>query len=221
MTVDWWLKIFTVSSCIGISITVVSIFGMLHYSYRSQGHRSRVVTDLMKAKTELQKDNADLKAKMKLYQDGRTETETSSTPKPAPTPGAPPPATAKDIGITTTYNFNGVKKVISKSGKESLYAGPEVEIFRKIRRLEKEQKVDELAKVCEEQIYKTPEWLTPHMFLGLAYANSGKHELAVKKFEFVLENAPNDPVYAQAEEFLKALKKEMDKNPASNPKTAP
>jgi len=109
-------------------------------------------------------------------------------------------------GISSIYDFNGVKRVTTGPGHISAEVGPEVEIFRKINELEKQRNYPELKNICEQQIIKTPEWLTPYLYLGLACANMGNKEKSIEMFEYVLRNAPDDPAYAQAKEFLKKLK---------------
>ena len=64
-------------------------------------------------------------------------------------------------GISSIYDFNGVKRVTTGPGHISVDVGPEVEIFRKINELEKQRNYPELKNICEQQIIKTPEWLTP------------------------------------------------------------
>ena len=109
-------------------------------------------------------------------------------------------------GISSNYDFNGAKRITTKPGHISLEVGPEVEIFNKINELEKQRNYPELKNICEQQIIKTPEWLTPYLYLGLVFANMDNKEKAIEMFEYVLSNAPDDPAYAQAEEFLKKLK---------------
>jgi len=109
-------------------------------------------------------------------------------------------------GISSIYDFNGTKWVTTGPGHIFIETGLEFEIFKKINELEKQRNYPELKNICEQQIIKTPEWLTPYLYLGLAFANMGNKEKAIEMFEYVLKNAPDDPAYAQAKEFLKKLK---------------
>lgn len=110
-------------------------------------------------------------------------------------------------GISSTYDFNGAKRVTTGPGHVSVVIGEEFTIFQGMVQLEKAKNYEELVKVCDEQIQKTPDWLTPYLFAGIAYANLGDKEKAIMKLEYVLEMAPGDPAYAQASDILKELNK--------------
>jgi tetratricopeptide (TPR) repeat protein len=108
-------------------------------------------------------------------------------------------------GITSIYEFNGTKRETIRPGHINMNIGQEVEIFKKIDNLEKEKRYPELILICENQIKKTPNWLTPYLFLGVAYANTGNKIKAIELFKYVIKNTPDDPDYKQAEDFLKRL----------------
>ncbi len=91
-------------------------------------------------------------------------------------------------------------------GNMILTTTPEMSAFQKIVELEKQKNYLDLITICEKQIKKTPEWLTPYLFLGIAYANMNNKEKAIELFNYVLKNAPDDPNYAQANDFLKMLR---------------
>jgi len=110
-------------------------------------------------------------------------------------------------GITLSYDFNGAKRETTQPGHINLNFGPEVEIFNQIVQLEKQKNYSEIIKICETQIKKTPEWLTPYLYLGVAYANTGNTSRAIELFSHVNKIAPNDPAYKQAREFLEKLSK--------------
>ena len=108
-------------------------------------------------------------------------------------------------GISSVYDFQGAKRD-TRPGVFNVTYGEESETFTQIDRLEKEKKYPELLSLCKKQIAKTPEWLTPYLFLGLAQANMGMKKEAILNFEYVIKNAPGDPAYQQANEFIKKLK---------------
>src|SRR4030042_6539232 len=118
---------------------------------------------------------------------------------------APPEVRRGAKGFINTYDFNGVKRQIAP-GRSLAIVGDEMGIFQDIVKLEKENKYPELASLCKSQIGKTPEWLTPYFFLGIASANMGLKKEAISNFEHVIENSSGNPDYKQAEEFLKLLK---------------
>lgn len=111
-------------------------------------------------------------------------------------------------GVSSSFDFNGAKRTTTRPGHISVDAGQEVSVFQNMAKLEQKRDFSGLIFVCEEQIKKTPDWLTPYLFLGIAYANIGQKENAIKNLEYVLENAPEDPAYAQAAEILKKLKEQ-------------
>ena len=138
---------------------------------------------------KLEKYQADLKVKEKTIQELEKKSKKA------------------ERGITSIYDFNGTKRETTGPGQFTTIIGPEVEIFNRIQELKKSGSYLELIEVCKKQIDETPEWLTPYFYLGIGYANTNEKEKAIEKFEYVLKNAPDDPNYIQAEEFLKELKK--------------
>jgi len=59
-----------------------------------------------------------------------------------------------------SYDFNGVKHVQQRHSFRAI-TGDEFEIFQEIQELERQQDWTAVRDLCEEQIEKTPEWLTP------------------------------------------------------------
>jgi tetratricopeptide (TPR) repeat protein len=157
------------------------------------------VSELIDGKNTLLQQNQELKSEIGRYQIDLNEKEKTIQELEKQ-------VKKTSRGISSTYDFNGAKRITTRPGHISLEVGPEVEIFNKINELEKQRNYPELKYICEQQIIKTPEWLTPYLYLGLAFANMDNKEKAIEMFEYVLSNAPNDPAYAQAEEFLKKLK---------------
>jgi tetratricopeptide (TPR) repeat protein len=157
------------------------------------------VSELIDGKDTLLQQNQELKSEIGRYQTDLNEKEKTIQELEKQ-------AKKAMRGISSTYDFNGAKRITTRPGHISLEVGPEVEIFNKINELEKQRNYPELKNICEQQIIKTPEWLTPYLYLGLAYANMDNKEKAIEMFEYVLNNAPDDPAYAQAKEFLKKLK---------------
>lgn len=110
-------------------------------------------------------------------------------------------------GITSIYEFNGIKRETTKPGHINVEYGNETEIFKKVSELERSRKYSELITLCETQINETPSWLTPYLYLGIAYANTGNKKKAIELFQHIVKNAPDDPDYKQAKEFLEKLSK--------------
>ncbi|MBC8461012.1 MAG: hypothetical protein H8D67_23745 [Deltaproteobacteria bacterium] len=108
-------------------------------------------------------------------------------------------------GIVSMYEFNGAKRE-SVGGSTTLTVGEEHGVFQNMAKLAKSGELKQLSNLCEQQIQKTPEWLTPYFYLGLASADMGDKEKAIANLEHVISNSPGDPNYAQAIEILQKIK---------------
>jgi hypothetical protein len=108
-------------------------------------------------------------------------------------------------GITSTYAFNGAKRDASP-GQVNTNFGEEYGTFQRMVQLQREAKFVELKDLCEEQIEKTPDWLTPYLFLGAAYLNLGDREKGIANLEYVVSQAASDPDYAEAAKLLEEAK---------------
>ena len=62
-----------------------------------------------------------------------------------------------------------------------------------------------LAEISEKQINERPEWLTPYLFAGVAYAKMGQRDIAIRKLQYVSEKSAGLKEYADADRFLKIL----------------
>jgi len=65
---------------------------------------------------------------------------------------------------------------------------------------------EELLSLASSQINKTPEWLTPYLYSGIALANLGHKTEAIERLRFVEERAAGHPDYSEASKMLNALK---------------
>lgn len=108
-------------------------------------------------------------------------------------------------GMTETFDFNGAHRISSRPGHIDLVGGPEVEVFKRMVELQSAQKWTDLRAAAEAQTRTTPEWLTPHLFLGVAHANLGNRSEALRLFQHVVAKAHGDPAYAEAEQLLRRL----------------
>jgi len=108
-------------------------------------------------------------------------------------------------GITVTYDFVGMKRetgpgiIRGSKGRQPVYL--------KIKELRNQNRWDELIEVCEQEMKTTPEWLTPYLYAGVAYANIGSREKAIKLLLHVQREAAGDPQYQEVDSLLKQLKK--------------
>lgn len=95
-----------------------------------------------------------------------------------------------------TYEFNGFKHVSRPAAGEFTAESGESEAFRKIMSLNEARNWKALAELCETEIRTTPEWLTPYLFAGVAYANLGDLEKATERLEHFNKHANGVPDYA-------------------------
>ena len=92
------------------------------------------------------------------------------------------------------YEFNGIKRVRQSQDTEAV-TWDEFAIFQILNELEKQGHWVAVRDLCEEQIQKTPEWLTPYLCAGVAHANLGECEEAIQRLEYVERMAFCNPRY--------------------------
>jgi len=109
--------------------------------------------------------------------------------------------------VTSMYDFNGAKRQTS-GGKTNVVAGEELGIFQQMIEFAKAEDLPNLIKLCEKQIEKTPDWYTPYFYLGMAQADMGLKDEAIKNIRYVVDNTPEDPEYAKAREILERLEQQ-------------
>jgi hypothetical protein len=105
-----------------------------------------------------------------------------------------------------TYDFNGVKHIRQGSNVRAV-TGDEFAIFEMLKELERQGKWVEVRDLCEVQIQKTPEWLTPYLCAGVAYANLGQESQSIPHLEHVEKLANDNPEYSAAIRILSELRR--------------
>ena len=80
--------------------------------------------------------------------------------------------------------------------------------FQKLKSVYDKKDWKTLAEMSEEQIRQRPEWLTPYLLAGIAYANLGNKEAAIKNLEFVSDKSVGMKEYSDADRILKLLKQQ-------------
>ncbi len=109
-------------------------------------------------------------------------------------------------GVSDTYDFNGAHRQNLGGGRTSVIAGEEMAVFQNILKLYNDKDWGALKEVCEAQIKKTPTWLTPYLFSGVADVNSNDLAKAEERLQFVVAHAGSDPAYADASRILEQIK---------------
>jgi hypothetical protein len=112
-----------------------------------------------------------------------------------------------------TYDFNGVKHIQQGHNVRAI-TGDEFAVFEMLKELEKQGDWIEVCDLCEAQILKTPEWLTPYLCAGVAHANLGQVEEAIRRLEHVESMAADNPDYSAATRILNELRKERARSSA-------
>lgn len=92
------------------------------------------------------------------------------------------------------YDFNGAKH-IQQGASGEVVIGEEYTVFPRFEQLQAEEKWQELIELCEQQITKFPEWLTPYVFAGIGYANLGQKSKAIERLEYVEKSAAGNKDY--------------------------
>jgi hypothetical protein len=87
-----------------------------------------------------------------------------------------------------------------------LEVGAEAAVFQQLQQLISQHKLQQLIDLCEQQIAKTPDWLTPYLFAGAAYADLGQLDRSIERLDFVVKHSGGDPQYRAAQEIIARLK---------------
>jgi tetratricopeptide (TPR) repeat protein len=179
---------------VGIALTAAGTIGSQYIAKRVERQKEQKANDKQQ---ELISQNQKLLEKIELYQRDLLEKDKEIKELDRK-------AKIASRGITSIYDFNGTKRQTTP-GSAKVSVGPEYDVFKQMVELEKAKDFSKLIELCEEQIKKTPDWLTPYLFLGVAYANTGEKDKAIANLRYVVDNAPGDPAYAQAEKLLQQL----------------
>jgi hypothetical protein len=107
-----------------------------------------------------------------------------------------------------TYDFTGIKH-IQHGPNFSATTWDEFAIFQILEELEKRGRWVEVRELCEEQIQKTPEWLTPYLCAGVANANLDRFDEAIRWLERVERMAACNPEYSAAARVLNEVRREL------------
>lgn len=107
-------------------------------------------------------------------------------------------------GITVTYSYAGVRR--ESSGGVFSVVADESPTYRRLVELGKTGRFQDVIDLATTQIARMPEWLTPYLFRGGAYAELGQIEPAIRDLEHVVNQAAGDKDYAAAGQMLERLR---------------
>jgi len=97
---------------------------------------------------------------------------------------------------TVVYDAGGYKHVSRPAAGQFSVEPGESAAFPKIKSLNEDKRWKPLAELCETEISAFPEWLTPYLFAGVAYANLGDRANATERLKYFNEHARDIPEYA-------------------------
>ncbi len=199
MSNESWMIFFRWLSYAGLLLVFISTVGTSILQSRADKTKDQKIDALVIGNKELLATNSELLTKIEGYQQDLVAKDQKIKELEVQ-------AKKSARGITSTYDYNGARRETS-AGRTGVTAGEEIGVFQGMLELEKNKSYSELIVLCEGQIKKTPTWLTPYLFLGVAYANQGNKDKAIANLEHVLNEAPGDPNYAQARTILDQIRK--------------
>lgn len=189
LTASKWILI------IGTILVALGTLGVGHFTAKSDQVKDRKIDSLLSSNQRLEDGNLQLLKNGATYQADlavkQKEIETLKVES----------ARAKR-GLISQWDFNGARRQQS-AGRSSVSAGPEIEVFQELGKLQKDKKFDEIIILATTQIAKTPDWLTPYFYRAIARGHLGQQQKAVEDLKYVVDVAAGDPAYAQAAEMLK------------------
>ncbi|HKS96536.1 MAG TPA: hypothetical protein VJV74_10435 [Terriglobia bacterium] len=117
------------------------------------------------------------------------DTDDATTADVAANPGelVSPPTLNRLVPLPgVIYAYNGERRVYDGGQATSAESDtPQHKLFDQIRQAHRSKDWTQLASLCETAIRQTPEWLTPYLFAGEAYANLGQIDRAIDRLEYV------------------------------------
>ena len=199
MSSEFWMLCFRWLLYVGLLLVFISTVGTSILQSRVDKSKDQKIDTLVSGNKELLATNNELLTKVEKYQVDLNAKEEKIKELEVH-------AKKSARGITSTYDYNGAKRETS-AGRTGVIVGEEIGVFQKMLELQESNAYSDLIVLCEGQIKKTPTWLTPYLFLGVAYAHQGKKDKAVVNLEHVINEAPGDPNYAQAKNILNQIRK--------------
>ena len=103
-----------------------------------------------------------------------------------------------------TYDFNGATRTTTPGGS-SVVIDDDVNLVAILDALQSQKQWDETLRLCKDAINRKPGWLTPYMAAGIAYANKGDKNSAIKMFQHVVKESGGNDEYSEARRLLNLL----------------
>jgi hypothetical protein len=109
------------------------------------------------------------------------------------------------------YEYSGQKKIWSAATGTMTVEPGEVEAYRKMQEMERERNWPALRDLCEEEMEKVPEWLTPFVTAGKVYALLGDVDKAIERLDYVHEKAAGRKDYEIADRLREEIRQKTGK----------
>lgn len=112
---------------------------------------------------------------------------------------------------TVTYDFNGMKRTIDFASGLTVRLQeetPQVQAYKKMAKLEDGKDWVALRDLCEQEIKKTPEWLTPALFAGKAYAVLGDTDKAIERLDYVHRKSAGREDYKVGDQLRELIRQQ-------------
>lgn len=113
-----------------------------------------------------------------------------------------------------TYDFNGERRTTRNAPSLQINIEeetPQKQAFQTMVKLHNDNAWSSLKEMSEQEMEKTPEWLTPSIFAAEACANLGEIDKAIKYLEHVREKASGREDYAEADRLLGTIRQKYGK----------
>ncbi|MGH9869711.1 MAG: hypothetical protein ACREAA_16300 [Candidatus Polarisedimenticolia bacterium] len=203
MTPELLLSIFKYMLYAGTALVAVATIGTSIYTGRVSASKDRKIDTLLEGTKQLQAGNKELLTKVADYQANleKMQRENESLKEEV---------AKTSQGRYSAWDFNGVRRE-GRPGQMNAHMGEEFGIFNQLVAAEKQRDYETIIRMSTQQIAKTPGWLTPYLFRGVALINLGRSSKAISDLEFVVRNAHGDSQYAKAAEHLERLRADSDK----------
>lgn len=194
MNTETLLNLSKLALYVGTILVALGTIGVSHLTSKLDRVKDQKIDSLLSGNQRLEQGNSDLLGRIDGYQ---RDLES----KQGEIDNLKLEAARSRRGLISVWDFNGARRE-GTAGSMSVTVGDEFGVFKQLSRLEQERKFAEIVPVATKQIAKTPDWLTPYLFRGEAYANLGELQKAVVDLRHVVNSAAGDSAYIRAQTLL-------------------
>lgn len=196
---------FKICLWLGTLAVAVGTIGDQILTFKSNKQKSGEMATLLAGNENLQQGNQELKEQIKVYQEDLTKKDEQI--KQLETQSK-----KSKLGIIEKhYTFNGQIRE-ANAGVSSAEIGDTHFLYNKLIKLNEIKDFQNLLKMCNEQVNKTPEWFTLYFLKAIALANLGRPNEALENIEIVINNRGDDSEYKDAHDIKKQIMTALSKS---------